>query len=657
MATYWYGNSISSKWRAYAFYNTSSSNTTYTITISGGFQSQGWGFDLSGVPCTLNIGSYSKSGTASVSTSSGETKNVRIVSDLSHTYTKTHSAQTITLKTTVNRSSASYYGGTSTGSTTITIPALASYTVAFNANGGSGAPSSQTKWYGETLTLSSTKPTRTGFTFQGWATSSSATTATYSAGGSYTANSGTTLYAVWKANTYTVAFNANGGSGAPSSQTKTYGVTLTLSSTVPSRVGYDFLGWGTSAGATTATYQPGGSYTANAATTLYAVWKVAYSNPTVSISSLVRCQQDGTADDEGTYAKLTMGYSVDATDSGTVSAVSYQWMVKGGSYSSAIALPFTSGSTGETITEVLLSTETDPFSIANAYYVKVTVTDTHGLTSTATNFVSPAAFTLDFLQGGQGMAIGKACDSAGLHVAWDADFDGNVDMGPRLRMYSPMSNMAGVDTVSSNTPFRSINAYDKDGRLTAYTEAMREPSDRIYLSHAVRRRKSDGTEVTNAMYMGVAADGTRDVSVTDATAWRNALGASSGVWTAAMIPALARTSKLSDGVVAGTAIFSGLSIAKGGTIGTSTNIFKARLFYIGLSSGYCIGYRTGDTSNAGTIRGIGGADNGSKTYVYVCQIAVTAAGKCTLTAASSHVLSLTSMEATALNLTSIYPLW
>ena len=40
------------------------------------------------------------------------------------------------------------------------------YTISFNANGGSGAPGSQTKKYFSNLTLSSTKPTRTGYTFQ-----------------------------------------------------------------------------------------------------------------------------------------------------------------------------------------------------------------------------------------------------------------------------------------------------------------------------------------------------------------------------------------------------------------------------------------------------------------------------------------------------------
>ncbi len=146
------------------------------------------------------------------------------------------------------------------------------YTINYNANGGSGAPSSQTKYYGTNITLSSTVPTRSGYTFLGWASSSTATTATYQPGSTFSSNSAITLYAVWSANTYTISYNANGGSGAPSSQTKYYGTNITLSSTVPTRSGYSFLGWASSSTATTATYQPGSTYSSNSAITLYAVW-------------------------------------------------------------------------------------------------------------------------------------------------------------------------------------------------------------------------------------------------------------------------------------------------------------------------------------------------------------------------------------------------
>ena len=147
------------------------------------------------------------------------------------------------------------------------------YTISYNMNGGSGSISNQTKTYGQDLTLSSTKPTRTGYAFVGWNTNKDATSAQYAAGGKYTANSGATLYAIWSINKYTVSYNMNGGSGSISNQTKTYGQDLTLSSTKPTRTGYDFVGWNTNKDATTAQYQPGGKYTANSGATLYAIWK------------------------------------------------------------------------------------------------------------------------------------------------------------------------------------------------------------------------------------------------------------------------------------------------------------------------------------------------------------------------------------------------
>ena len=150
------------------------------------------------------------------------------------------------------------------------------YTLSYNANGGSGAPSSQkgTGTGSYTFTISSTKPIRTGYTFLGWSLSSTATTASYQPGGRITLTASDILYAVWKINTYTVSYNANGGSGAPASQTKNYGKTLTLSTTKPTRTGHTFLRWNTKADGSGTNYSPGGSYTANASVTLYAQWQI-----------------------------------------------------------------------------------------------------------------------------------------------------------------------------------------------------------------------------------------------------------------------------------------------------------------------------------------------------------------------------------------------
>lgn len=161
---------------------------------------------------------------------------------------------------------------TVTDNTTLyAVWALKTYTVSYNANGGSGVPVNQTKQYGVNLTLSSVTPTRDGYTFQGWATSAGGTVA-YSAGGTYTDNASITLYAVWQVITYTISYNANGGSNPPSSQTKTYGVALQLSGVVPTKSGYIFKGWDLVALADTVYFRPLDVFNLNSDTTLYAVW-------------------------------------------------------------------------------------------------------------------------------------------------------------------------------------------------------------------------------------------------------------------------------------------------------------------------------------------------------------------------------------------------
>lgn len=151
------------------------------------------------------------------------------------------------------------------------------YTVSFNKNTTdtvTNMPSNTSGQYGTSITISSTVPLRTGYNFQNWNTNSSGTGIAVSAGGSYIVPaSNTTLYARWQIQTYTVSFDANGGSGAPSDQTKTYGVTLKLSSVKPTKTDYIFQGWAKSSTASVAIYQPGDDFNENSNTKLYAVWK------------------------------------------------------------------------------------------------------------------------------------------------------------------------------------------------------------------------------------------------------------------------------------------------------------------------------------------------------------------------------------------------
>ena len=222
-------------------------------------------------------------------------------------------------------------GGSFTTNANTTLHAVwqAIYTVSYDANGGSGAPLAQTKYHGISITLSTTAPTRSNYRFLGWSTSSSATSAEYQPGGSFTTNANTTLYAVWQA-MYTISYDANGGTGAPSAQTKYEGVALTLSSTSPTRTNYTFLGWSTNSGATSATYQPGGSFTTDAATTLYAIWRantvtITFNNNNGSGGPGTQTVYYGVATALSSTAPTRTGYTFQGWGtSSTTSTVSYK---------------------------------------------------------------------------------------------------------------------------------------------------------------------------------------------------------------------------------------------------------------------------------------------------------------------------------------------
>ncbi len=182
---------------------------------------------------------------------------------------------------------------TSAGSNTHTLYAQwtstqpATITVTFNAQGGT-AVNSKTYTANATYgTLPAT--TRAGYTFNGWYTASAGgtkVTATTSVGAA-----SHTLYAQWTAATFTVTFNAQGGTavnGKTYSTGNTYG-TLPAST----RTGYTFNGWYTAS--TGGTKVTASTSAGAAAHTLYAQWTS--STLTVTFNS-----QGGTSVDSETYS-------------------------------------------------------------------------------------------------------------------------------------------------------------------------------------------------------------------------------------------------------------------------------------------------------------------------------------------------------------------
>lgn len=400
---------IAVSWEAYY----SNARTNYGMSASSG----GSSVTISAFGTSRHEGSSTLTGTYSISGNGSASKTITVT----FTNYKEDGHGTVT------------GSATNTVSFTVTVPAWTSYTVSYNANGGTGAPGNQTKWKNQTLTLSSTKPTRTGYTFLGWATSSTATSATYSAGGSYTANSAATLYAVWKAVTYTVSYNANGGTGAPGNQTKTYGVTLTLSTTKPARTDYNFLGWGTSASATTVVYSPGGSYTANAAVTLYAIWELAYKKPTISGLSISRCSSDGTLADDGTCVLVKFSWSTYLN----LTAITISWADVTGATSGSVSASGSgmSGSVSQVISDFVFDSET-------SYSFVITVADGDGdnrCTSVSAT-VTSTEFNIDFYEN-QATAIGKSAEQLydedgnamkAFDVNWRAKFRDHVLIGEKV---------------------------------------------------------------------------------------------------------------------------------------------------------------------------------------------------------------------------------
>lgn len=248
-------------------------------------------FDLNGSLDGTSQGGISPMGTADVTI--GGTKVLENGTDyyIQHAVGSSYTVNDIKANAGYTYTGESSYTGTmsSSGTTTVVLPFTTnSYTVAYNANGGSSTPSTQTGKYNTAITLASaiskantntnvtitvsynanggsgapsastgTAVNTTPYTFSKWALNSTSGTK-YSAGASYTipaANS--TMYATWTTGTTTRKSNPS----------------IKLSSTQPTRTGYIFKGWSTSSTATSASYSANTSYTFSANTTLYAVWE------------------------------------------------------------------------------------------------------------------------------------------------------------------------------------------------------------------------------------------------------------------------------------------------------------------------------------------------------------------------------------------------
>ena len=151
------------------------------------------------------------------------------------------------------------------------------FDLSYNANSGSGSvPADASGGVGANITVASNtgELVRDGHVFAGWNTKADGTGTTYAIGSKFLMpQGGATLYAKWDQSQYALNYSANGGTGAPAGASYDAGATVTVSSTQPTRDGFNFAGWNTAANGSGETRTAGATFTMPAASqTLYAQW-------------------------------------------------------------------------------------------------------------------------------------------------------------------------------------------------------------------------------------------------------------------------------------------------------------------------------------------------------------------------------------------------
>lgn len=253
-------------------------NSTSYFSVSGGVFWTGW--------TLLNNASPTNVPTFGTANNSATTATIQVSNfDSSFTYSVTGRGCSASINSSTGLISASSYTNLSCSiqvTTTKTGFAQAwstayvggnRFSVSFQGNGNTGGSMSpQIDGSGATLNLTANAFTRSGYTFSGWNTDANGTGTAYADQAPFAFTSNVILRAQWTANTNTVVFDANGGSGSMSNQSITSGTATTLTSNAFSRTGYSFTGWNTAANGSGTSYTNGQSVTITAGMTLYAQW-------------------------------------------------------------------------------------------------------------------------------------------------------------------------------------------------------------------------------------------------------------------------------------------------------------------------------------------------------------------------------------------------
>ena len=141
-------------------------------------------------------------------------------------------------------------------------------------------------------------PTKTGYTFAGWYEKEDLSGDPVTEIPSYAVGD-KQYWAKWTANTYTVTFEANGGTGSMDDQTFTYGEEKALTENTFTRTGYTFAGWNTQADGNGTSYADGEELSLTDNLTLYALWTINAYKITAQVAN--GCEGMGEVIGGGTY--------------------------------------------------------------------------------------------------------------------------------------------------------------------------------------------------------------------------------------------------------------------------------------------------------------------------------------------------------------------
>ena len=212
-----------------------------------------------------------------------------------------------------------------------------------------------------------------------------------------------------------------------------------------------------------------------------------YSIPEISVFTGIRCNQDGTANEDGQYVKLAYNYTISALNNKNDKTITIAYKQVGAS-------SYTTLKTESNYSANTTYVPSTVFSVDNSYEFKITVQDYFKTVSYELEVTT--AFTLvDYSAGGHGMAIGKVAESENLlEIALPVSFSGSdwvdLTLDPDFVVYNgTASNKPQYKAVGEMVFVRGVvspaAAYTSSGSLvtiaTGIPAALRPPYNMSFI--------------------------------------------------------------------------------------------------------------------------------------------------------------------------------